>query len=81
MLCKPVQGGSEESYYLSEWTVAERAEGKHLPALAFAYEAKSERGWGAATAAAAAAANGADGGAGLPVVAAAPRRRGGGGER
>jgi len=48
MLCKPRQGCSEESYYLSEWTQSERAQGLHLPALAFAYEAKSERGWDAA---------------------------------
>lgn len=43
MLCSPRQGCSEESYYLGEWTQAERAHGLHLRALAFAYEAKSER--------------------------------------
>jgi hypothetical protein len=44
MLCRPRQGCSEESYYLSEWSQAERAEGLHIPALAFAFETKSERG-------------------------------------
>lgn len=44
MVCRPQQGCSEESYYLKEWSQSERAEALHLPALAFAYEAKSERG-------------------------------------
>jgi hypothetical protein len=45
MLCRPNQGSSEEAYYLGEWSQAERASGLHLQALAFAHEAKSERGW------------------------------------
>jgi hypothetical protein len=44
MVCGPAKGASEEAYYLSEWSQAERADGLHVAALAFAYEAKSERG-------------------------------------
>lgn len=43
MLSGPSRGASEESYYVAEYTVAERAEGVHLSALKFAHESRSQR--------------------------------------
>ncbi len=42
MLSGPSHGVSEESYYVAEYTVAERAEGVHLSALKFAHESRSQ---------------------------------------
>jgi hypothetical protein len=43
MFCAKQPGMSEEHYYISEYSSGERAAGLHLPALAFAHEARSER--------------------------------------
>jgi hypothetical protein len=43
MFCASQPGTSEERYYISEYSSGERAAGLHLPALAFAHEARSER--------------------------------------
>jgi hypothetical protein len=43
MLRQPQPGASEEAYYVSEYTVAERAQGVHLGALKFAHETRSQR--------------------------------------
>ncbi|KAF8054878.1 NRT2.2 [Scenedesmus sp. PABB004] len=43
LFCGPSPGASEERYYLSEYSPAERVAGLHLPALGFAHEARSER--------------------------------------
>jgi hypothetical protein len=43
MLSGPSHGASEESYYVAEYTVAERAEGVHVSALKFAHESRSQR--------------------------------------
>jgi hypothetical protein len=43
MFCAKQPGMSEERYYISEYSSGERAAGLHLPALAFAHEARSER--------------------------------------
>jgi NNP family nitrate/nitrite transporter-like MFS transporter len=38
------KGATEEEYYFSDWSEAERAEGKHLQVMKFANESKSQRG-------------------------------------
>ncbi|KAF6255678.1 high-affinity nitrate transporter 2.1-like protein [Scenedesmus sp. NREL 46B-D3] len=43
MFCAKQPGMSEERYYINEYSSGERAAGLHLPALAFAHEARSER--------------------------------------
>lgn len=43
LLCGPNPSITEERFYLSEYTTAERAAGAHLAVLAFAHEAHRER--------------------------------------
>ena len=44
MWCRPKPGSTEEGYYLAEFTQEERARGAHFSTLAFAHEARSNRG-------------------------------------
>ncbi|CAL8471937.1 g11479 [Coccomyxa elongata] len=44
LLCGPVKGATEEDYYYSEYTPAEREAGHHLAASNFAFESRSMRG-------------------------------------
>ena len=44
-------GVTEEDYYLAEYSAEEKATGLHSESMKFAFESKSERGWGKAEAA------------------------------
>lgn len=44
MFCGPKAGATEEEYYFSEWSEAEKEAGDHLTVMKFANESKSQRG-------------------------------------
>lgn len=45
MFCAPKAGVTEEDYFFAEYSAAEREQGKHMAALKFANESKSQRGF------------------------------------